>query len=172
MKQPSKPPEPPPVKRAGLVYPAHVIGVTLLALLPVLALLGIFGEEVNTASASTPGLLVEVRHITRTRYSLRTTMEIVVENRTSATLSDVMVSLDREYLDGFTSAQFKPDVTRVTPETIDITLPDLEPGAWRAIDIQMTANRVGTQSGHITVRAESANAEGAATLTIETLVLP
>lgn len=155
-----------------MYYPAHVTGVLLLALLPVLALLGVFGEQVNTVRASTPGLLVEVRHVTRTRYSLRTTMEIVVENRTSSPLTGLTIRIDRAYLDGFAAAQFKPDVTRVTRDTVDIALPDLAPGAWSAIEAQMNAGRIGSHRGQITVRADGEGADAVAELAIETLILP
>ncbi len=172
MNQASTPPEPPVIRRAGSYYPAHVIGVLLLALLPALALVGAFDEQVNTASASTPGLLLEVRYVTRTRYSLRTTMEIVVENRTGSALHNVVVGIDRGYMEGFGSAQFRPEVTHSTPDALEIALPDLDPGAWRAIDAQMIANRIGSHDGRIIVWAESTGAEGAAEVLVETLILP
>jgi hypothetical protein len=169
---PSHPPEPPEVKRVGHFYPANIIGMLALAVLPLLALLGVFNEQVSTASASAPGLSVEVRYLTRTRFSLPVTLHIVVENRTEAPLTGLTVSIDRAYLEGFRSVQSMPDVMRTTPDSLEIDLADLAPGEAQVIEASMNAVRIGSHRGEITVRAEIEGSEGAAEVAIETLVLP
>jgi hypothetical protein len=68
--QVQQPPQPPEIEKNLAFYPEQWIGIPFLMLLPILALLGVFGEGYNEASASSDALAITVEYPTRNRYSL------------------------------------------------------------------------------------------------------
>jgi hypothetical protein len=113
------------------------IGLPLLALVPILALLGTFGDRERTIAVASPSLGITINYPDRMRYRQRELLEISVVNRGVRALDTVLVSVDTSYLSRFI------DVRGTPPPTTNFSVPLLgvQPGESRLLSVELTGNR-------------------------------
>jgi hypothetical protein len=161
----SAPPPAPEMPRRTRLYPVQRIGLPLLALIPVLALLEVFGEARRQTHGATSAFAVEVDHPARLRTGQESSIEVVVRNRSQATLDTVLVVFDQPLLHRFSNLSMMPSPnSRGAVELIGI-----EPAGVRRLLVEFEAARVGRGDGILSVVT---GARDSVAIRIETFVLP
>ena len=113
------------------------VGIPVLALIPALALAGVFGDRTAIAGAATPSLGVTVTYPERMRYRETAQLEIAVTNRGVRALDSLRVSLDAAYLAGFTNVHVQPAPLGL----YEVALAHVAPGETRRVEVEITGNR-------------------------------
>jgi hypothetical protein len=140
------------------------VGLPLLAVIPVLALFGVFGERRADASSSSHVLEMRVRYPSRFRYRQIESLDVTVRNISSRTLDTVSVSIDTAYVTRFSSVRIEP-----TPrEPFVVALINLRPMETRLVTAELWGERYGSHNGRISA---SAQADTVSTL-VHTFVFP
>jgi len=140
------------------------VGLPALALVPVLALFGVFGERSATITAATPSLGVRVTYPERFRYRQSERLEIAVTNRSTRVLDSVRVSLDTAYLARFEDVRVAP-----APRTpYEVWLAPIAPGETRLVVVELTGKRYWRHAGSLGV----AMGDERASFRISSLVFP
>ena len=162
------PPQAPEIPRKFKFWPLQLIGVPIILLIPLLALAGIF--DLHVAHVQVTGkLALSVMYPTRSRYDTFNEMIIAVTNTTQSPLTEVIVQLERAYLDHFAQITATPDISMISEAFYEIALGELAPGTTRVITLDFQAHEQGTHEGRATaVSAETDPIE----LSLNTLVLP
>ena len=142
------------------------VGLPLLFLVPVLAVLGVFGETWDRAEATGAGLALEVEYADRYRYKQINTVEAWVENRTGARLDTVVVAFDEAYVRRFSTLMFIPSPT----VPFEVELYDLAPGERRLVWAELQAERYGRHAGAL--RAYVPGRSDTVSVTLSTFVFP
>jgi hypothetical protein len=135
-----------------------------MALLPVLALMGVFGERWDSAEASNDRLRVEVAYPTRTRTRISRPLTIEVVNISDQRLASVEVEIDPAYLEHFAGVVITPAPARPYVVVLD----DVAPGETRSVHVELEGDDHGRHRGWVTVRDGS----GTARVPIQTTVFP
>jgi hypothetical protein len=159
------PPPPPEVRRRVMLHGAQWIGIPLLMLVPVLALLGVFGESRRHAEAGSDVLRVEVDYPQRHRTGLRSDIVVRLRNVSSAPLDGVSVAFDPAYFSDAFNVLFNPPAS--APH--EVALPVLEPGAEDEVRVEFEAEHRWWRRGWIRVTRDG---RAVAELRIGTFVLP
>lgn len=154
----SQPPQPPEVARKLQFHLIQLIGLPVIMLIPILALLGAFGETVGSASASNAQLELRVEHPTRFRYKMIDEVTVSLTNSSSQAFPTLQVAFDRQYIEGFSTVTFTPAVSHITDEAYVVELTDLQPGETRMVAASIQAETYGNHSGVITVTPENGEA--------------
>lgn len=139
-------PQPPPFQRKLQIAPLQLIGISLLALLPILALFSVFGESINVKSASNSEISMQVEYVTRYRYRMQDAMSISVTNE-SPQPSTITVSIDRDYINHFSDITFVPEVARVSVDAYEVDLRAVKSHETRLVTVQMQGEHYWTKSG-------------------------
>lgn len=147
------------------LYPAQLILMPILMLLPVLALGGWFDEAREQTTASAEGLRVRVDYPARLRHGQSTTLRVRVENLSDRPLGSAVVALDSAYLAGFENISFVPEPTH--PYGFEFI--GLAPGEAGVLHGQMSAGSPWRIRGVIEVTAGNGEA---ARVPIDTFILP
>lgn len=147
----------------------QVIGISLLAALPVADLYGVLGVREHEASASSATLGIEARYPDPARFRNERTLELRVTNPGNVTLEQVNVLVDDSYLAGFSRPRATPLPLRVTDTDLEFTIPALAPGQTRRILIDLQPEHYGRHSGRVVATAAGA---ARAAVTVSTFVLP
>ena len=142
-----EPPSPPSAPRRIRLYRYQWVGLPLLALLPVLALAGVFGVSWTDADASSESLAVDVRYSNRYRYKQLNRIEVRVRNIDVARLDTVTVALDTALAARFSTVRSVPPFVG----TYRTELTGLEPGEERLVVIELQAERYGRHEGLLEV---------------------
>ncbi len=141
------------------------VGLPLMALTPLLALVGFFGERRAQVQAGRGFLLVSAQVPTRFRYRQRMSLELNVTNRGSATVHDVRVRIDSAYLDRFSAVTLVP---HVSPDG-SVPLDSLAGRETRRVTVTLEGERAGAIRG----TAVAADAEGdSARIVLASTVFP
>ena len=158
------PPPPPPTTRRLALTRKQVIGLPLIAAVPLLCLLGVFGERSAYTTSASALLEVTIRYPERFRYRQIEPLEISVRNRSAITIDTVHVWLDTAYITRFSSVRIEPMPQRA----FAVDLLHVQPGESRLVAAELWGERYGRHSGRIVVsaHADTANAH------ISTLVFP
>lgn len=164
-----KPPFAPEIQRKFRLYRFQYIGGAVIILIPVLALLGVFGETITRVQEASPELQVEVEYVTRYRYKMLDTLTVSVENLTGETVPALTIRFSRTYVEQFSTVAFSPPEARITGEAYIVELQSIEPGAIRVVQVALQAEKYGIHEGVV-----SASAEGIAPVSvpIRTIVFP
>jgi hypothetical protein len=117
----------------------------VLALVPVAAVLGLFGGGVFS-EVTAGGAGATVSHDRFGRLSVDTDFEVTVKRARGP----VVVSVSEGFLDGYSVSEVRPQPERVTtrPDSLDFTFAAL-PGASVVLTLQ--PQRLGSNSGTVTV---------------------
>ena len=154
-----QPPQPPEFERRLQFHPLQLVGVPLLALLPILAAFGTFGTLRGEAGAETAVLELHVSYPTRFRYKTVEPLEVEVRNLSSEALPTVVVRLETDYLSAFSDVQITPSPSLVTEEVYEVALSEVQPGETRLVSLELQAQNYWRHRGTISVTAGSDAAE-------------
>jgi hypothetical protein len=147
--QDPEPPKPPPLQRKLQFHRVQLIGVPLLMVLPVLGLLGFFGETITTVSAANPQLSMQIEYSTRYRYKMINDMNVTITNLTEQAPVTVTVEFDRSYIDQFSTVTFTPSVERITGEVYEVELRELEAGGTQVIEVELQGEKYWHHTGSV-----------------------
>jgi hypothetical protein len=145
------------------------IGIPLLLLIPILAILGLFGVNTNELQAEAEDVSISVQYPTRFRYRQINTIEVGITNNTDDSLQPVTAYFDREYIDHFANADFTPQVSHITETAYIVELEEMPAGETYYINVEIEAHDVGYHRGEIRVEADSTQSTQ---VEVETLVFP
>lgn len=143
---PPAPPTVPPKLRMRMV---ELIGIALFAMLPLCALLGVFGPAASGRAATGYSLSVEAQYPTKLRFEMKDRLDLLVRNTGSKPLEKVSVRFSGNYLQAFSAVSFVPDATRA----YEVELEKVLPGETRLISAELTADSYGRHQGQIVVSA-------------------
>jgi hypothetical protein len=147
-----EPPQPPAATPRIALTRKQCIGIPLLASIPLLALLGVFGEQRVATRATSRALEMRVVYPSRFRYRQIETLDITVRNVSGRTLDTVTISLDTAYVTRFSSVRIHPSPG--TPYVIAET--HVKPLESRLVHAELWGERYGSHRGEI-VGAASAD---------------
>lgn len=142
------------------------VGLPLLFLVPVLALLGVFGETKGRAEAVGADLAMEVRYADRLRHKQLNAIEVRVENGSGVRLDTVTLAFDESYVQPFSVRAFVPSATR----PFEVELYDLASGEVRLVWAELQAERYGRHRGAL--RAYATGRVDTTSITLSTFVFP
>lgn len=140
-----------------------------MLLVPVLALLGIFGASKESVRASSSQLELQVEYPTRFRYKMIATIAVSLFNASPQALDIVQVRFDQSYISHFSTVTFTPSVTYITHEFYIVEVTDLQPGETRLVSVDIQAEDYGRHRGHITALPENG---GEALVALDTFTFP
>jgi hypothetical protein len=160
---PHPPQAPEADRRLQLDWP-QLIGFPIIALIPILAAAGMFGEKWATAEAESARFWTQVEYPARFRAKLTKPMTVAIENRSAQFLDTVDVVFDSSYVERFAAVSFIPSPR----EAYIVSVIGVQPGEMRRVQMQLEGELVGRHAGRIVVRAR----EDSATMTIRTTVFP
>jgi hypothetical protein len=147
--QAPRPTDPPTVERHVVLTAKQRIGVPFIAAVPLLALLGVFGESSNTVSVRSASFEVRASYPARFRYRQIQALRVDVRNISRLPLDTVKVSVDTAYVSRFSSVRFDPAPTAayVVPVT------HLRPGEHGLVSAELWGEQYGRHRGRIAVTA-------------------
>ena len=164
-----QPPAPPQFPRRLRFGWTQVIGVGLLALLPLAALTGVLGTTEGQAGARSGPLALEATYPATMHYKGSHTVVLDLRNEGAQALRDVRVRFDHAYLSRFAGLQFRPQATRLDEQHAEVALGEIEAGSSRRGVLELQASEYGRPQGSIVaVSADTAPAR----VQLSTLVLP
>ena len=158
------PAPPPDTDRKLELNWAQLIGLPALALIPVLALLGFFGEHWETSAADGAHVHARVEYPDRFRARLTKPITVTIENRSRSPYDSVEVSFDSAYVGRFRAVNIMPSPT----EAYVVSITDVKPGETKRVHMELDADQVGRHSGRVVVRARG----DSAVIPIRTTVFP
>lgn len=148
------------------------IGIPLLALLPVLALLGVLGPSNAQLSApvAAANLQLELSYPARLRHKADGEMWVLVRNTGATEHRGLTLGLDQAYLDHFGRVQSLPGAQSLSDSALRIPLPALAAGESARVRLMLEADDWGQLPGWVELGSEGGAA--LARLDFHTLVLP
>jgi hypothetical protein len=144
-----QPPHPPEGERRVKWRIQQLIGIPIIALIPMLALAGVFTLALDHASASNAQLEMRVQYPSRSRYKMAQTLNVRLRNISTETLPGVQVSFDRSYIESFTNTTFTPNVNTIDAEAYVVDLGELAPDATREVTVQLSPEKRGQLQGTV-----------------------
>lgn len=167
--QSSRPPQAPDVERKLKFHLLQMIGAPFILLVPLLALFGVFGESIRSASAASPALDMRVEYPSRFRYKMVDSLTVYLSNTSPQSIPGVRVRVDQAYVDSFSAVVFSPSVQYISGAAYVVDIGDLQPGETRLLTVRLQAEDYGMHRGTV-----SATPEGGAELrvAISTFVFP
>ena len=165
-------PQPPSIQRLLLFKKTQLIGVPLIILIPVLALLGVFGESFETTRQTGDTFAVEITYPARFRYKMIDTMMVTVENVSAQAVPTVTVAFDAAYISQFSTVSFTPSVSEIAGDAYYVQLKQVEAGEVRRVVVTLQAERYWRHEGEVTVAPGGKDASADLTFTFNTLVYP
>jgi hypothetical protein len=152
-----KPPQADRIHPRLTMYNYQKIGIPILLLVPILALLGIFGVSTEQVQAENDAIAVTIEYPTRLRYKVLDTIDVRVTNQTDAVLESVIVQFEREYINQFSESTFMPDVSQITEHYYEVELQAIPAGESRHINVTVESERIGYHRGEIVVQIPSSD---------------
>ncbi len=165
-------PQPPEIEKQWTFSTLQKLGVPLLVLVPLLALFGLFGESVATATESGDTFAVEISYPSRYRYGMHGALAVRVENRTDQAVPTATVSFDRDYLSQFANVSFTPEPDGATAAATYVELDDLQPGEVRVVSVELEADRYWRHEGTVAVSVGGVDDPPDVAVELSTLVYP
>lgn len=159
------PPDVPDIERRVRFYPRQLVGIVILATMPVLAMFGLLSARQYQVTGATPALEVEAEYPARMRVSGHEVLRIAVTNRAGSPLEGVRVLLPDSYLSAFAAREV---VQEATPDHV-ATFPPIPPGQTRTVQVALLAERFGRHQGSMRVVSAAGDT---LTLTLRTFILP
>lgn len=153
-----EPPTPPEVPRRLRFHRLQLIGVPLLAVLPVLALVGVFSPRTLEAGGVSGSVGLTVRYPATLRYQMQGRLEIRARNL-GDTPAQLAVEVERQYADRFEGLAFTPAVTEATTGSYRVELGTVPAGASRSVSVEIRADDYWRSSGTVTLRSQDAAAK-------------
>lgn len=145
----SCPPSPPAIAPRLRMRMVELVGIAMFAVLPLLAVLGVFGPATSSRTAARDGLAVEAKFPSKLRFEMKDRLDLHVRNTGPELLEHVSVQVSGQYLHGFSAVSFTPEATRA----YEIELEKLLPGETRLVSLELTADSYGRHDGEVVVAA-------------------
>jgi hypothetical protein len=158
-------PDAPDIDRRIRIPAFRAIGMAVIALIPVLAVAGVFGERWSRATAHGASLEVGVEFPTRCRYRMLNSVTATVTNRSPRTIDTVTVRLDTAYALRFSTVVFTP----AAQEAYSVPLTAIASGETRLVVIELQGERYGRHAGRL--RFESTSGDSLS-VRLHTLIFP
>jgi hypothetical protein len=133
------------------LYPHQMIGIPILLLIPILAVLGLFGIRTEQIEAENDHLAVKVDYPTRFRYKQTNTIEIAITNRTQSNWDTVIVQFDRSYIDQFSEVAFTPQVSRIRDDFYEVNLTNIAANDTQYVHVAIQSQQAGKHEGRLIV---------------------
>ncbi len=160
----SEPPRAPKFRRRIALTRKQRFGLPIIVLVPILALLGIFGERQVDTTARSATVAMAVRYPERFRYRQTQSLEIRVTNLAPKDIDTVHVWLDSAYVTRFVNVRIEP-----APRTaFAVDLVRVRPNESRLITVELVADRYGRQRG----RVGASTRTDSIAVSLSTLVFP
>jgi len=144
-------PDAPEIDRRIRIPAFRAIGMAVIALFPVLAVAGVFGESWNTTTAHGATIVVDVEFPTRYRYKMLNSITATITNRFPRTIDTVTVRLDTAYALRFSTVVFTPSAQ----DAYSVPLTALASGESRLVVIELQGERYGRHAGRLRVESTS-----------------
>jgi hypothetical protein len=141
-----------------------LVGFPLIALIPALAMAGVFGERWATAEAAGTRVRARVEFPSRFRARVSKPMIVTIENRSAASIDTVDVVFDSAYVERFASINFVPEPRAAYV----VSVTDVKPGEMRRVHLELEGDLVGRHTGRILVRTR----DDSTALVVRTTVFP
>lgn len=154
MNSTKSPPDSPSFRRKVKLHPYQYVGFPILLLIPILAVLGFFGENFVQVEDSSDDLTVTIDYATRYRYKMLNSMVVSIQNTTDETIPTLTVTFSRDYISKFSTVAFSPAETRITDTAYEVELSDLAPGTTQIITVDLQGEQYGRHTGSVAVTAE------------------
>lgn len=164
-----QPPAPPPFERRLRFGWTQIVGVSLLALLPIAATTGLLGTIERETSARSGALTIEARYPSTIHYKGSYTLVFDVRNDGEQALRDVHLRFEHAYLKGFGGLRFTPQASLLDGEHTTVSLGEIDAGTTRRVLLELQASDYGRSRGSVTAVSEGS---GEARVHLGTLVLP
>jgi hypothetical protein len=158
------PPSPPTVRRRLALTRKQKLGLPVIIAIPILTLLGVFGEHRGETHATSRSIGVEIRYPDRFRYRQVESLDIMVWNRTGSEIDTIQVWIDTAYVTRFSSVRIEPEPIGA----FSIDLLHVKPGESRLVTAELWGERYGRHRGQIIVSTH----RDTATAVISTFVFP
>jgi hypothetical protein len=129
----------------------QVLGLPLIAAVPLLALLGVFGERATTTVVRSNAVEVTATFPARFRYRQIQALRVSVRNTSPRPLDIVFVSFDTAYIARFSSVRFDPAVT----SAFVVPISHLAAGASGLVSVELWGEQYGRHRGRVVVTAGS-----------------
>jgi hypothetical protein len=162
-------PKPPPLKRRFQIAPLQLIGIPLLALLPFLAMLGLFDEHVTRVEASNDVLTLQVEYPALNRYKVRGKMAAAVTLLSAQEPATITLAFDRKYLENFSNLSFAPSVTTLMPDAYEIRLVEMAEGETRLVELEMAGEHYWQHTGVVSAATEAGQT---LSVTVKAFIVP
>ena len=146
----TNPPSPPHIPPKLRMHRSEKFGLPLLFLLPLLAVIGVFGPKTGTAEARSGDVRWTVEHPSVTRYQHDERLIVRVSNRGPSPVAGVRVAFAPDYIHSFSAVAFDP-ASSEQPYLVDIG--DLGAGESRLVSVQLTARDYGRRRGWVELYA-------------------
>jgi hypothetical protein len=158
------PPEAPSLPRRIRLTTVQRCGLPVLFAIPVLALLGLFGERFSDARAEGNGLSVAIQYPSRIHYRQPLSFRFTVRNMGATTADSIVVSLDPRFMRAFTAVQLSAPVE----PTYRIKLANVASGERRSVSGDVSGDQYWGSAGVVRV----AGPNGELRLPVSTFVFP
>jgi hypothetical protein len=159
------PPDVPDMERRVRFYPRQAVGLIVLALIPILAMLGLAGEHRTELGAASSVLQVTVEYPTRMRVTRHGVLRLEATNRSGGQLGPVRILLPASYRSGFADRE----LTRTATPDGEVVLPALGPGEAGTAHVDLLAQRAGRHHGTLRVIPVEGDTM---TIPLRTFILP
>jgi hypothetical protein len=146
-----EPPQPPEIPRRFRLHKHQMIGLPLLALLPILALFGTFDGATEFASASDGALRASIEYPSKIKYKDYNQVRIKVTNSSQSMIDSISVSIDTTYLSRFLNVSITPNPS----DAYKIDLTDVMAGEKREVIVEYEGKDYGDQAGTVTIASKS-----------------
>lgn len=127
------------------------IGIPLLLLIPILALLNVFGVQHENISYTGNGVEINGKYPVKMRYGQEEFLRLEIKNGSKQDLKGTRVIVDKSYVERFDGAEFSPDVT----ENYSVNLGTLKRGETKIFSLKLKAGKGGTYDGGLTVMSQN-----------------
>ncbi len=172
--EPPQLPDTPRIDRRIQFHPPMIAGLLVVGLLPILAVIGLFGIRRLAAEATGELVSFRVEYPRVQRLKVRQPLRLFVTNESETTIATVEVLLSRSYVQSFADVAFTPGPEDVTDTYYVFEVTDLEPGDTAVIAGEMQPqaywHRPGTAGWR--VLDDSGNETGSGEVAFATMVWP
>lgn len=158
----SEPPELPVLKRRLSFAWWQVVGIAVLALVPLLAGLGVFGAAEASVVARAGSVSMLVDYPPRIRHGSAQRILALVTNTGLSALDTVTVRFDSSYVARVSEPQFTPLAARA----FEVDLADLRPGESRRVELAFHAADFGRHRGFVSARHGASTARAIIATTV------
>ena len=148
----------PTMPEAPAIHPVQAAGIACILLVPVLALLGLFGESFDRASTTSSDLSLDIEYSTRYRYKMINDLNVLVTNESDQTIPALTVYFSRDYIDQFSTVTFTPPANQLTREMYVVELTGMAAGESRGITVELQGERYGEHRGTVSADGDGLQA--------------